>query len=252
MKNKKTSNNLFKKFVAYFTIFITMAVVVLVSNLKIGCAANVVSKTTPILLKQGVVNKVTVGDEFSVTLSSNPSTGYKWTSSFSKSGILQLVSDDYVAGGNVPGSPGNQVFKLKAIKEGKCNVTFRYYRPFEGIKSNTRTIVYNIEVSSKKSTITLQEGKINRIKLSDIAIVKLSSNPTTGYSWYYTSSRTNALKLVSDEYIASSNMPGASGTQVFNFEATARGRVRLTFRYYRSFEGIKSDTKMVVYDIIVN
>ncbi len=267
MKTKKTSNSFFFKLIASFTIFMTAGIFTLVSSSKTVSATNV-DLRSPIVLKENVVNEMRVCDETSVTLSSNASTGYAWDVTFSKSGILDLVSSEYIETQTqsdpvIVGAPGKQVFKLKAVAPGNCTLTFKYFMPYAGVESATETIVYHINVLPENvlpENVLPENGspngeisKINTVKISDTFIVKLPSNSSTGYSWSYTASDPKIISLISSDYVASSDIPGAPGTQVFTFEPTTTGNVTLTFKYYRPFEGIKSYSKTVVCDIqIVN
>ena len=65
--------------------------------------------------------------------------------------------------------------------------------------------------------------------------VTLDSNPTTGYSWAYSSSSNN-LALISNEFVRPQNsrLIGSGGKQVFVFKAD--GPTTLHLRYARAWE----------------
>ncbi len=106
--------------------------------------------------------------------------------------------------------------------------------------------------SSSSKTVTLSQSKVNNLNIGDVATISLESNPTTGYDWYVTYSKTGALNLVSNDFKASkNNIPGAGGVRTFIFKAMGSGDCTLTFKYYRFFEGVKADTKTIVYKVKV-
>jgi inhibitor of cysteine peptidase len=65
--------------------------------------------------------------------------------------------------------------------------------------------------------------------------VTLDSNPTTGFSWAYSSSSNN-LALISNEFVRPQNsrLIGSGGKQVFVFKAS--GPTTLYLRYARPWE----------------
>jgi inhibitor of cysteine peptidase len=68
----------------------------------------------------------------------------------------------------------------------------------------------------------------------------LESNPTTGFSWSEETqiSDTTVLKQVSHEYIApDSEVVGASGQEVWKFEALKEGTSTISLEYSRPWEG---------------
>lgn len=71
---------------------------------------------------------VTVGEEFTIPLGSNPSTGYDWTVK-TDTAMLEFMGDESELTWNT--APGNQVFrayKFKALKAGNTNITMIYER----------------------------------------------------------------------------------------------------------------------------
>jgi inhibitor of cysteine peptidase len=88
-------------------------------------------------------------------------------------------------------------------------------------------------------TITLKDSdNHSHVALStgDELIVKLTSNPTTGYSWS-PAEPFLLLPLISSKFVAA--RPGHYGTpghQVFTFKAKHSGKVALVLHYSRSFE----------------
>ena len=73
------------------------------------------------------------GQNFTITLKSNATTGYQWQ--FAKpldESKLQLLSSDYLMDKTgLVGAGGKQVWVLKALKAGKTSVHFKYVRSWE-------------------------------------------------------------------------------------------------------------------------
>jgi inhibitor of cysteine peptidase len=72
--------------------------------------------------------------------------------------------------------------------------------------------------------------------VGDTITVKLTSNPSTGYSWGKPND-VSQLQLVSSTFEGDpSSHPGSPGFQVFTWKATKAGMAAITLNYYRPFE----------------
>lgn len=84
--------------------------------------------------------EVSTGESFTVTLCSNPTTGFKWqeTAQISDQTVLQQTGHKFVApeaeGSKppAPGSSGVEIWTFKALKKGNTTVYMEYGRPWEG------------------------------------------------------------------------------------------------------------------------
>ena len=68
--------------------------------------------------------------EFSITLDSNPTTGYSWVPIFDK-GFLELRDRSFKRIGKKFGSSSKEVFKFYPIKCGNTTLTMIYKRAWE-------------------------------------------------------------------------------------------------------------------------
>lgn len=95
-------------------------------------------------LNEGKI-EVAVGEEFSRTLESNPTTGYVWKPSFNEQ-LLELKSNEFFPkdNGNLVGSGGIETFIFEALKPGNTEIVFSYVRPWEGESSDTSKRVYRV------------------------------------------------------------------------------------------------------------
>ena len=79
--------------------------------------------------------EVAVGDSFTVTLCSNPSTGFEWEEAvISDSSVLRETGREFQApsSGVPPGAAGKEVWIFEAVKQGASTVSMAYSRPWEG------------------------------------------------------------------------------------------------------------------------
>jgi predicted secreted protein len=79
------------------------------------------------------------------------STGYTWTCTMDKSGIVREVSHDYKAEPGI-GRGGTFRFVFEGLKAGTVKLSFNYARPWETGKAPAETKVYILSVDT--------EGKI--------------------------------------------------------------------------------------------
>ena len=98
------------------------------------------------------VMNATVGEELTVTLGSNPSTGFSW-SKYAEIGdetIVQQTSQIYIDTSAVtpppPGASGVEIWTFEALKKGTTMIFMEYSRSWENIESEwTVTITVNIK-----------------------------------------------------------------------------------------------------------
>lgn len=74
--------------------------------------------------------EVKVGEEFTIKLESNPTTGYKWQPLFDNS-ILTFISSNFIPATKMFGAAGMQRFNFKATKAGRTSIELFYKRPWE-------------------------------------------------------------------------------------------------------------------------
>ena len=79
-----------------------------------------------------VVMHGVVGGELTVTLGSNPTTGYQWLeeAKISDETIIRQVSHKFVGPGidKPPGTPGEEVWIFKALRKGTVTILLEYCR----------------------------------------------------------------------------------------------------------------------------
>ncbi len=95
------------------------------------------------------VIRVNANNNFTITLDSNPTTGYKWAidSPFDTK-LLKLIDSNYVpAKTNLVGAPSKEKWAFKAVKPGKTIISFIYTRPWEKDTPPVKTDYFIIMIS---------------------------------------------------------------------------------------------------------
>jgi len=137
------------------TIFVAVSILVI---LLLACApaakpAPVVTVTCEQFSKTpNIVQDVTatVGSTITVTLCSNPTTGFQWgeKAEISNAQVLKQTSQKMVGPSNtgMAGAPGNQVWTFEALQAGTSTASFSYSRPWEGGEKGVETFKLNVTV----------------------------------------------------------------------------------------------------------
>ena len=89
----------------------------------------------PCLGRAAEASRITVkqGRKFSLTLQSNPTTGYHWQLARTVNGTcLGLVTNRFVRPkSNLAGAPGKEIWEFKALSPGEATIELEYARPWE-------------------------------------------------------------------------------------------------------------------------
>lgn len=92
--------------------------------------------------------------------------------------------------------------------------------------------------STKMVVITKAEnGSAVSVAVGDTVELRLIENPTTGYRWKLDSVDNSALQPKDSKYQGEGSMPGQGGTRVFTFTALKTGRINLSAKNIREWEG---------------
>jgi predicted secreted protein len=84
--------------------------------------------------------------EISVTLLSNPTTGYSWTAEVEDENIATFIGSDYDAPNSevIVGAGGAETLRFRTENPGTTNVKLIYCRPWSGEVANTHTAVITV------------------------------------------------------------------------------------------------------------
>jgi len=128
---------------------VLMCAVVAISVSLLACSAP--AKQAPVevscddFYKQADISreiKVPADSSLTVTLCSNPTTGFQWEEAqISDQTVLQQTDRKFVGPESEPppppGTPGQEVWTFQALKKGTSTVSVQYSRPWEGGEKGT-------------------------------------------------------------------------------------------------------------------
>ena len=96
--------------------------------------------------------EVGIGEEFTVNLCSNASTGFQWIDvvEISDPDIVEQVSHEYIEPSEKddppPGTAGSQLWKFKALTSGTSTISFEYSRDWEGGEKGEWTLDLTVTI----------------------------------------------------------------------------------------------------------
>ena len=138
---------------------ILIGVVAVISILLLACSPTSKQASVEVPLddftnQNHISREVTVnaGDSFTLTLGSNPTTGFTWPdeAQIGDQTVLQQTDHKLVVPESEPppppGTPGKEVWTFKALKKGTSEVSMDYSRPWEGGEKGVWTFTLTVVV----------------------------------------------------------------------------------------------------------
>ena len=128
---------------------ILICAVVAVSVSLLACSAPVKQASVEVscddFYKQAAISrevKVPADSSLTVTLCSNPTTGFQWEEAqISDQTVLQETGHKFVSPESEPppppGTPGQEVWTFQTLKKGTSTISIDYSRPWEGGEKGT-------------------------------------------------------------------------------------------------------------------
>ncbi|MBN1506236.1 MAG: protease inhibitor I42 family protein [Sedimentisphaerales bacterium] len=183
---------------------------------------------------------VDVGEEFTVALALNPSTGYQWILAESQPSWLELVDRSYVATNpELIGGGGTEYWTFRATAAGSTTLTFEYMPPSMAAPERVHVVQVTAEAPADTEHVDVLVG--------EQFAIRLESNPSTGYQWVLAGSLPPWLELLGTEYTPTNpGVIGGGGVEEWTFRATGTGSATVMFEYMRSWEGMPIQTHIVV------
>jgi Predicted secreted protein len=89
--------------------------------------------------------------------------------------------------------------------------------------------------SSQTHTLSQKDSTVS-VNVGDTIVIKLESNPTTGYQWTPVEYNYLVLKIKGRNFTPSSNLAGTGGISEISFEAVADGESDIKLAYMRPWE----------------
>ena len=102
---------------------------------------------------------------------------------------------------------------------------------------------YNVEISCDEfGSYNHMSGDFD-VGIGDKIRIKLCSNPTTGFQWAYEMTMDNVVKEEDHDFEApEAAIPGATGKEIWTFEAVDTGTTEVQLEYSQPWEGgLKSE-----------
>ena len=97
--------------------------------------------------------EVSEGDIFTITLCSNPTTGFNWVedAEISDTQVVRQDDQEFTAPGTAddppaPGTPGTHTWTFSALQAGESVITLAYSQPWEGGEKNAWTFTLTVVV----------------------------------------------------------------------------------------------------------
>lgn len=122
----------------------------------------------PMQNQAGETVQVYAGDDFSIVLESNPTTGYSWQlSSLPGKELISFINSYFETKESAAvGASGRQVWIFKALKAGRTTIYFKYVRPWEKNLPPER---------EEHFTVDIKEGDESRVRIGgDITITSVN------------------------------------------------------------------------------
>lgn len=84
-----------------------------------------------------------VGEPFSITLTTNPSTGYSWEID-APIDRLEILEREYVHSSHLIGAGGQETIRFRARSVGEATIVCRYRRPWEQAAGEERRFTVRV------------------------------------------------------------------------------------------------------------
>ncbi len=94
-------------------------------------------------MREGEVIEVRKNETFTIAMDSNPTTGYRWETTFNK-GSIELVGKSFKPSSERIGAGGEERFEFRAREKGEIKVEMICKRPWEERPINTKTFVIRV------------------------------------------------------------------------------------------------------------
>jgi inhibitor of cysteine peptidase len=172
--------------------------------------------------------EVQAGDTFSLTLDSNPTTGYQWELAEAlDESVLRLMGQVYTPSGtNLAGAGGKENWTFYAAGKGTTEISLKYTRPWEEDAPPAVTRQFTVIVSGGSGTIIIP---VTPVPSADIVTVvgatvtfSISQPVVPGGEWNIVELDESVLTLINDETVSQEGVLGAV-VRVLTFRAVGAG-----------------------------
>jgi inhibitor of cysteine peptidase len=136
----------------YIACFFTAQIAVMPSAAVAACSCQARQRAIPEEQKeddgQGSPIHARAGEIFSITLDSNPTTGYQWKlANPLDEKALKLISSEYrMPETQMVGTGGKEAWTFKALSMGQATISFEYVRPWEKDREPAKKAIFKINI----------------------------------------------------------------------------------------------------------
>jgi predicted secreted protein len=203
-----------------------------------------------------------LGDTLVVRLTANAGTGYSWGVASNNPLVLRPLGSTLVPpASGMPGGRTEQELQFRAAGLGGQTLILVYRRPGNAGANTSGTTSFNLNVWVVPVTglplptagVTLWDNDSGRqvpVRVGDTVTVRLTANPSTGYSWNLAGGGPPPLLQLQGtprNEQTGGNVVGAPSTQVYRFRVVSAGQGVLRLLYQRPWEnGIQAARKWEV------
>lgn len=115
----------------------------------IGCSPSAPSPSKQLFFTPSDEIRAGLGEQITLELPANPSTGYSWRIVGTMPSLLRSVAREYEPGqntGNIVGAGGTEIWTFQAHETGQADMTMEYVRPWETDTPAALTRTFRITV----------------------------------------------------------------------------------------------------------
>jgi predicted secreted protein len=152
-----------------------------------------------------------------------------------------------------------EVEKAPIIYEGTSYLPIKSIGEITGFETKWDEKTHTIEMQRRKEEQKHAVSLENNLHMNEVLSVTLDENITTGFEWDYVIEDESIFQILSEEQIKPNSQGdeqvkkrvGAGSKHIWNFTAQKEGKTKITFYYYRNWEGKDSTEKIIEYDVTV-
>ena len=205
------------------------------------------------------------GEQFQVTLESNPTTGYEWQiTTKPDTKVVTEKGSTFIAptSSAVMGAPGTEVWTFQAVAAGKTNIVFEN-KQVSAAAGATPAQTHNVSVDvvaapttppAAPKTYTNPATPISETVGNEFMIDVSEQTASTGYTWLLSSGYDHKVCVFKGVSWATATnaAPGAPQTETWRFAAVGKGSTKLTLNYIQPWNRSAKPAKTVTFTVNVN
>ncbi len=209
------------------------------SNTQTACGSTENASATISMTDEnnGQIVTLKTGQLLLVRLASNPGTGYGWQLAENNTNQLKLLANPVLepATNSQQNSTIYQVFHFQVKSPGSSVLELQNQSIGQNNTPSNKTYRLNVQMSSSPVSVGVNDSDNNKevsVNSGDILVVRLATNPATGYSWQLAGNSSNQLKLLGSSIEKpTESKPGSTAYQVLRFQVKSAGSSLLELQY---------------------